>query len=406
MSDLKYSKVSISNHSFLQHSIKIKDVKKSILLSALFFLITQFGFTQIQSVDYSLRYNSETCLFDCYLIINEGKTKSTISRAQFNSQVTIAIPVASNAFVEESFMPLKDNQTYRSAEPVSWEITNEIEQPADLNNSRLVSISPVLTPTAFYNDLEKGDEIKLFSLKVNPIVNCAEGVRLYDNQKDPNSGAKGMMGADFSNGFTIGGVGQKYAGNSLSEMPTVPFFVSKSAQDKFGINFSAKNKEGSLCQSSLAYEFYGPKGKIGSLDAYYALVRTQRDQGEYRVVATDNLGCSAEHKFYPFGKSKTENAETRIDDRENLSEVFESSIFPNPAQDIINLTVTGKTGTQLNADIYDLDGKLVKSSVANLKLNGSEQTVKISTGLTPGIYNLSLKINKDEVINHKVIIIK
>ena len=55
-------------------------------------------------------------------------------------------------------------------------------------------------------------------------------------------------------------------------------------------------------RTSLSYEFYGPKGTIGDLDAYYSLVRTQRDQGEYRVVATDNLGCSTEHKFYPFGK--------------------------------------------------------------------------------------------------------
>ena len=93
-------------------------------------------------------------------------------------------------------------------------------------------------------------------------------------------------------------------------------------------------------------------------------------------------------------------------DSESLVEEFESSIFPNPAQDIINLTVSGRNGSQLNADIYNLDGKLVKSSVANLILNGSEQTVKISTGLAPGIYNMSLTINNDEVINHKVIIIK
>lgn len=387
--------------------LKTKDVKKSILLCALFFLITQFGFSQIQSVDYSLRYNSETCLFDCYLIVNEGKTKTTVSRAQFNSQVTIVVPVTSNVFVEESFMPLKDNQTFRSAEPVSWEITNELEQPADLENSRLVSISPILAPTAFYNETNQGDEIKLFSLKVNPIVNCAEGVRLYINNEDPNSSGEGMMGADFSNGFTIGGVEQKYNGNSKSEFPSSPRFVYVNTKNKFGINFNAKNEIGSLCQTSLSYEFHGPKGVIGDLDAYYSLVSSQRDQGEYRVVATDNLGCSAEHKFFPFGKkSEGEIAVVRDDETGTLSEAFKSSIFPNPTQDIINLTVSGRNGSQLNADIFNLDGKLVKSSVANLKLIGSEQTVKIPTGLAPGIYNMSLTIDNDEVINHKVIIIK
>jgi len=115
-------------------------VKKSILLAALFLFITQFGYTQIQSVDYSLRYNSETCLFDCYLIINEGKTKSTVTRAQFNSQITIVVPLKSSAYVEESFMPLRDNQSYRSSEPISWEVTNEVESPQELTESRIDSI--------------------------------------------------------------------------------------------------------------------------------------------------------------------------------------------------------------------------------------------------------------------------
>jgi len=378
-------------------------VKKSIFLSALFFLSIQFGFSQVQSVDYSLRYNSETCLFDCYLIVNKGKTKSTVSRAQFNSQVTVVVPVASNVFVEESFMPLRDNQEFRSSEPVAWEVTNELEQPADLSKSRIVSISPVLAPTAFYNDIEQGDEVKLFSLKVNPVVNCAEGVRLFDNHKDPNSGAEGMMGADFSNGFTIGGVAQKYAENSLSEMPPVPVFEVLNSPNKYGIDFNAKIKEGSLCQTSLSYKFYGPKGIIGDFDSFYTYASKQQDRGEYRVVATDNLGCSAEHKFYPFGVEENANVLTRDNDSEIA---FESFIFPNPAQDNINLTVSGKIGSKVSADIFNLDGKLVKSSVANLKLNGSEQTVKIPTALAPGIYNLTLTIDNDEIINHKVIIIK
>jgi len=372
----------------------------------LFFLITQFGYTQIQSVDYSLRYNSETCLFDCYLIINEGKTKSTVSRAQFNSQISIVVPATSNVFVEESYMPLRDNQSYRSSEPVSWEITNELERPADLENSRLVSISPVLAPTAFYNDIKAEDEIKLFSLKVNPIANCADGVRLFDNQKDPKSVANGMMGADFSNGFTVGGVQQKYSGNSLSQMPAPPTFVSLSTPKRNGLNFEVRNQKSSVCQQSLTMEFFGPNGRIGYLNDYTNLVKKQKDRGEYRVVATDEIGCSAEYTFYPFGKTKSEIATTRDNESNNLNEAFESSIFPNPAQDVINLTVSGRKGSQVNAEIYDLDGKLVKSSVANIILNGSEETVKIETGLNPGIYNLTLNIDKNEVVNHKVIIIK
>jgi hypothetical protein len=405
MSDLEGTMVLFKSFIFINTHLKYKDVNKSIFLSALFFLSFQFGFSQVQSVDYSLRYNSETCLFDCYLIINEGETKTTVSRAQFNSQVTIVVPVTSNVFVEDSYMPLKDNQVFKSTESVSWEISNELEQPADLSNSRLVSISPVLAPTAFYNSIKQGDEIKLFSLKVNPIVNCAEGVRLFDNQKDPNSGAKGMMGADFSNGFTIGEIGQKYVSNSLNESPIGPIFKSLTTKNKYGIDFSAKNIEGSSCQNSLSYKFYGPKGEIGSLDDYYSLASKQQELGEYRVIATDNLGCSTEHKFYPFGKEESANVLTRDSESEGLVVAFESSIYPNPSQGIINLTVFGNEGTQIDADIYDLDGKLVKRSITNLVLTGSEQTIKIPTGLIPGVYNLSLNINNSEVVNHKVLII-
>lgn len=371
----------------------------------MFFLITQFGFTQIQSVDYSLRYNSETCLFDCYLIVNEGKTKTTVSRAQFNSQVSIVVPVSSNVFVEESYMPLRDNQSFRSSEPVSWEITNELEQPTDLNESRLVSISPVLAPTAFYNDIKAGDEIRLFSLKVNPITNCGEGVRLFDNQKDPKSIADGMMGADFSNGFTIGGVGQKYAGNALSESPIPPSFVYVSTKNRTGVNFEAQSVKGSACQSDLTYEVFGPNGRIGSMEDYYKHINKNQDRGEYRVVATDAIGCKAEHKFYPFGKSKSDLAITRNENSEVLTS-FASSIYPNPSQDVVNLTVSGKAGTQVDADIFDLDGKLVKSAVAELQLNGSEQSIKINTGLAPGVYNLALNIDKNDVVNHRLIIVK
>ena len=127
--------------------------------------------------------------------------------------------------------------------------------------------------------------------------------------------------------------------------------------------------------------------------------------GEYKVVATDNLGCSSEHKFYPFGKEESASTLTRESDSEGIV-AFESSIFPNPAQDVINLTVSGIEGTQIDANIYDLDGKLVKRSVANLVLTGNEQTIKISTGLVPGVYNLSLNVDKTEVINHKLLIIK
>jgi hypothetical protein len=70
------------------------------------------------------------------------------------------------------------------------------------------------------------------------------------------------------------------------------------------------------------------------------------------------------------------------------------------------LTISGLNGTTVDANIYDLDGKLVKKVIANRELKNTEEVIKISTGLIPGVYNLSLNVNNTDVINHKVIIIK
>ena len=82
------------------------------------------------------------------------------------------------------------------------------------------------------------------------------------------------------------------------------------------------------------------------------------------------------------------NAFERIKSNGNLDVMN----FVFSSQDIVNLTIFGQEGTEVSADIYDLDGKLLKSSVARMMLTQSEQTVKIQTGLNPGVYNLSLNV--------------
>jgi hypothetical protein len=144
-----------------------------------------------------------------------------------------------------------------------------------------------------------------------------------------------MMGADFSNGFTIGEIGQKYYGNSLNEGPKGPIFETFNHKGKYGIDFKAKNADGAKCQDKLSYKFFGPKGEIGNLADYYKYASANYDLGEYRVIATDNLGCSTEHKFYPNGKEENTSILTRELDSEDIMTAFESSIYPNPSQEIL-----------------------------------------------------------------------
>ena len=87
------------------------------------------------------------------------------------------------------------------------------------------------------------------------------------------------MGADFSNGFTVGGVAQKYNGNSLNEMPTAPIFEKLTMNNKYGIDFKVANQNNASCQAPISYELYGPNGVIGDFDAYYAYASKQHVLG-------------------------------------------------------------------------------------------------------------------------------
>jgi hypothetical protein len=75
------------------------------------------------------------------------------------------------------------------------------------------SITPTLSPAAFYNNLTAGDSIRLFSLSISPVTNCGSGIYIYRNGIDPGSSAPGMGGGDFNNGFTMGSANQLYTGN-------------------------------------------------------------------------------------------------------------------------------------------------------------------------------------------------
>jgi len=189
-------------------------------------------FAQVQGVDYLMKYNCDANVYDVSIVILSGSASSITERAQFNSQITIAVPTGEQFQFVEQFMPLRDNQDYMSVEPMEWKLGNAAIAPADQPAMDFYPISPVLSPASFYNDLNAGDVVKLFSFVAGDSGQYDEGVRFFNNGEDPDDSAAGMNGGDYSNGFTLGGPLQIYQGNRVESCVTN---VSETGTDEMSI---------------------------------------------------------------------------------------------------------------------------------------------------------------------------
>ncbi len=177
-----------------------------------FIFIFNIANSQVEGVKYFLQYNEVNATYDVFIKISKGKAKSAIQRAQFNAQMSLVVPTSSVVKITENYMPLQANNNYDSSTPQQWAISSLIVAPEVMPSNDFYSITPYLAPTAFYNDLNLGDEVKLFSVSISPKPKDMHDVRFFENGKDPASNDKGMYGGDFSNGFTIGSVKQLFDG--------------------------------------------------------------------------------------------------------------------------------------------------------------------------------------------------
>lgn len=190
-------------------------ILKKAIPCLIFLYYSTLSSAQITSVKYSLKYNVESDVFDGYLIVGGGSATSVPQRTQFNAVYSIVVPTGTKFHISERYMPLQSNQNYAGTVPCEWKIVTSILSPEAKPNSDFYAIVPTLSPTAHYNNLNQGDTIKLFSIKMDTIVGCASDIRLFKNDSDPDSSAPGMQGSDYSNGFTIGGINQLYVGNVI-----------------------------------------------------------------------------------------------------------------------------------------------------------------------------------------------
>lgn len=252
----------------------------------------QYG---IDGVSYKLKYNTDSCWYDVYLVINAGSATSVAERIQFNSQISLVVPTGTTVTIPRGYMPLINNSTAGTGTyaPNYWGLSSSITNPAAASGKDFRSITPNLSAgTAYYNDLAQGDEVKLFSIRTTPLVKCSQDIRLYINGSDPTSSDPGMGGSDFSNEFTIqAAANQVYDNNAAQVYPPVPFIDPDPVIGcGNGIEIDITSTT-SGCQTPLTYAWTGPNSFTSSSEDVLITPATTSDEGTFKVVITDALGC-------------------------------------------------------------------------------------------------------------------
>ena len=389
-------------------------------------LFTVTASAQLEQVSYSLEFNAEQCMFDVYMNVEKGNTNTTMHRVQLNSQISVIAPANANINVEETFMPLIDNQTKSSNTPASWEVTSMLNAPAVSSHLSYHSITPYLNPAAFYGDIKLGDKVKLFTFSVEPFLNCASDVRLFDNESDPTSLDEGMRGANFKNGFTIGGLHQSYTGNTEKvgpQKPAINVLHKKGREIVKDIEYSAV----SSCQGALEFAWMKGDKVIKTGAEAPSLTNSQIRTGQYKLVLTDGLGCSTEEVITIYGDNATagqtsgltvdkgnltsgiDGAEGTVSESHGIADEVETlvNMFPNPAKEHVNIDVVAAIGQTVTANIVNGEGKVVKANIINTEMTSQEQTFRVTIAeLNTGLYNVNVSIGGEFSATKKLIIIE
>lgn len=375
--------------------------RSNIVLAAMF--LTFMSYAQISKVSYSVKFNEKTNLFDCYFKVMQGSAKSARERTQFSSQFTVMIPTGSKVTVAENHMPLQNNRDYNGDKANEWRISNKVYKPQVEPKYDFISITPSLSPVSYYNDLKEGEEVKLFSLKISPITNCGSNVLIFENNSRISSSSAGMDGGDFSNGFTVGNIGQKYAGNIYHEAPNAGVLKGLTIENKNMIKVSADISN--TPYAPLSYEWFGP-GNVYSDKSNLHIVKPDKShEGKYKLIITDGRGCQDTKEFEITNIEDLKDAAIS-ELAKSISTLDHISVFPNPASTNVALTINGQKGEKLNVNVADVNGRVVQSNVISKILTGGEDIFDVSVQqLNSGIYNLILNIDGKER-SQRLIVIK
>jgi hypothetical protein len=264
-------------------------MKSKILLIfgflALFITTGYKAQAQIESVNYWMKYDSSTCYYDCYAIMNAGSTSSADQRIAFNAQYSLVLQTGDSVVVAQNYEPRV------AGVPAAWTISSRINAPAAQPDNDFWSIVPTISPTAYYPaGTQAGDTIRLFSIrKIGATLLCGEDIRIFINGVDPSSSAAGMQGSDFNNGFTMGSTSQLYNANSTQARAPVPTILGADVACSAGIEIDLTASTSS-CQGPLTFLWTGPDTTFVTEDISFPSA-TSADNGDYTVVVTDAIGC-------------------------------------------------------------------------------------------------------------------
>lgn len=390
---------------------------KFLNVAFLLLIIPFLSSAQINKVSYRLSFDPNTNLYDCYLHINEGSAKKVKERVQLNAQLTLLVPEGSAVEIVQNYMPLQDNQSYDGKKPMKWNKANMIKKPASDPFHDYVSIVPQLSPASFYNDLNPGDQVKLFSAKISHVDNCGDDIKLFDNIHGVTSTDIGMSGGDFRNGFTVGGVKQKYTKNEVTVTPAIEVVDQIMANTKKGIFLDAPFNQNAK-YGPYTYEWQTPEGN--RIESKYINIDypSKEDYGMYQLIVTDARGCrqmkSIEiqnrvadpiHELANNEKIGDQNGiKHSVDGRTSSSNSV--SIYPNPASSEFFINLETEIGTKVDIILTDALGRSILKNIVSTVAYQTHLNIQVSTDdLSAGAYNVITRMNGKESA-HKVIIVK
>lgn len=245
---------------------------------------------QVNGVNYLMKYNTDSCWYDCYIVVNNGNAVGGSPNAiQFNSQFSIVTLAGDSIEIAKNYNP-----KYNSTTPAPWVFSSKVKAPAAQSANDFWSVVPTLggsTPSNYLSGLNPGDTVKLFSIrKVGVTTLCGADIRIFENGVDPGSSAAGMANSDFSNGFTVGSTNQIYEGNSVQILGPNPIILSTDLTCSSGIEIDLTATTTS-CQGPLTYAWTGPASFSSTSQDVSITPATPSNNGTYKVVVTDAIGC-------------------------------------------------------------------------------------------------------------------
>lgn len=176
----------------------------------LFLCIVGSTFSQVQNVEYGIKYAPSTSYYDCYFVVSSGFTETSTDRILNDAQFSIKVETGTPISLVSSNLPFLDNEFYDGSEPVAWIVSQSVVSPASDPEFDYYSFAPDLQQISRFNDLFQNTEYSLFRISVEG--SCVEGVQIFKNGIDPGPGSSGMGGKDFSNKMMINSSSSLYSG--------------------------------------------------------------------------------------------------------------------------------------------------------------------------------------------------